>query len=297
MVGGLVAEGSGTRVALCTLGVALVVLAVVLTRLEGPLEIGPSGIKATMRARREVVQRSEAVEHSMSESGLDLRSLATGRRSLDDLPESGRERIETEASALAHAIEQLDTKVRARESDVPSAALREVARASMAAGNWAEAARYLDRYVRNQPNDWEAQFSRAVAHANSRADADSDLSALQAYNEAITLRPANTEPNLVARLLSYRGAMLKRLGRLAEAEADLNVARTLATEDYERNDIKYNLACVYAMTNRRDEAIALIRELRSTGFITPIRANAGRYFKSLVDDPEFMTLVGAPASA
>jgi tetratricopeptide (TPR) repeat protein len=161
----------------------------------------------------------------------------------------------------------------------------------MAAKQWVQAAQYFDRYVEIDPTNWDALFSRAVAHANSRAGQGSDIAALRAYNDAITLRPPDLDANLVARLYSYRAAMMKRLGRLAEAEADLHVAEPLATKPYERDDIRYNLACVYAMTGRRTEVLRLVESLQGTRFIGAIRANLDRYFAALAEDPEFLALL------
>jgi hypothetical protein len=86
--------------------------------------------------------------------------------------------------------------------------------------------------------------------------------------------------------------MLKRLNRLVESEADLNAAARIAESPYERSDIDYNLACVYAMTGRRDAALEKLRALRGTEYIAAVRAHADRYFKSLTDDPVFQDLVG-----
>jgi hypothetical protein len=74
-------------------------------------------------------------------------------------------------------------------------------------------------------------------------------------------------------------------------EADLHLAQSLATRQYERNDIKYNLACVYAMSGRRAEAMELTRALAGTPWISSISANLHRYFASLEDDPDFLALL------
>ena len=89
--------------------------------------------------------------------------------------------------------------------------------------------------------------------------------------------------------------MLKRLGRYDEAECDLRVARRIATNADDRNDIDYNLAAVYALTGRRDEAMKLVRALAGSRFIGGIKSHADDYFASIKDDPEFIALVGTHA--
>lgn len=289
LVGGLSAADGGAKVGLCALGASLLVLAVVLTRTEGLVKVGPGGLEAQLR--RVASEEAQQVSESLAEGGLDnLLATASGSRSLEDVAQP--ERIQHALSSLVETLERLEAAREKDEEPVPANALLEAAHGLMASQEWAEAARYFDRYVAVEPDNWDAQFSRAVAHANSRGGKESDLTSLRAYNDALALRPPETDTNLIARLFSYRGAILKRLDRLAEAEADLHIADGMATEDYERNDIRYNLACVFAMTDRRAAALSLIHSLEGTPFIEAIYANRHRYFEGLADDPEFLEMVG-----
>ncbi|MDA0160812.1 hypothetical protein OM076_11100 [Solirubrobacter ginsenosidimutans] len=235
------------------------------------------------------VADSRRLNRSLSASGLGLVDLATASRSLDDGPAA--DEIRHLLSSLLERVERLDQASSKRGDTVPAAALLEAAHGLMAARKWSEAAYYFDRYVQVDATNWDAMFSRAVAHANSRSGTEGDTAALRSYNDAIALRPQDLDANLLARLYSYRGAMFKRLGRLEEAEADLRVARSWATRDYERDDIRYNLACVCAMTDRRAETFELVESLRGTRFIGAIRANLHRYFAAFAADPEFLALL------
>jgi Flp pilus assembly protein TadD len=85
--------------------------------------------------------------------------------------------------------------------------------------------------------------------------------------------------------------MLKRLDRLDEAAADLHVAEQLATAQYDQEDVRYNLACVHAMTGKLGEAKTLVEPLRGTQYIDAIRANLHGYFELLADDTEFLDLL------
>lgn len=81
IVGGLASGGGGTRIALCALGTALVVLAVVVTRLKGALRIGPTGIEASLRAADEerLVEQSRALRDTLDAIGARPPSGVLGR--------------------------------------------------------------------------------------------------------------------------------------------------------------------------------------------------------------------------
>ncbi|MFD8645933.1 tetratricopeptide repeat protein [Streptomyces zaomyceticus] len=172
----------------------------------------------------------------------------------------------------------------------PEATLR-AAKFLMGERQWAQAAQEFDRYTRLTDADWDVHFVRAVAHANTRAGHAADLSALRAYSEAIALLPDNADLDLRARLFAYRGAMAKRMGRYDQAESDLLLARRHATAAYEAGDIAYNLAAVYALTGRREDALTELRELRRHGAIRLVWGHLDDYFKPLRNDPEFHKIV------
>src|SRR5208283_2916161 len=98
--------------------------------------------------------------------------------------------------------------------------------------------------------DWEDYYIRGVNLANTRGDHETNLRALRAYSEAIALMPRELPDNDRSRLYAYRGAILKRLGRLEEAQHDLLLAQRWAREAREINDAIYNLAGVAALDGR-----------------------------------------------
>ena len=111
---------------------------------------------------------------------------------------------------------------------------------------------------------WELYFSQGIAYANSRMGNDSDLKSLQSYSSAIVFMPDSVDSNnLKARLYIYRGALLKRLNRLKEAENDIKMGLVYASEEYEINDGLYNLACVYAMQSRKIEYSEIAKQLKN----------------------------------
>jgi hypothetical protein len=141
---------------------------------------------------------------------------------------------------------------------------------------------------------WKEHFIRGVDLANRHGDG-SDLAALRCYNDAIAFSPGTLERNLKARLFGYRGAMFKRLGRLDEAMSDLRLAEGLATEPYETEDAKYNIACVLAMKGQADLALDVIRDLvhRDGKWRGIISHRAVTYFKNLASNAAFRALTDA----
>lgn len=171
----------------------------------------------------------------------------------------------------------------------------EIAKGFAATDQWLDAAEYYQEYLRFKPRDWEVHFLRAVALSNSRQGHDTNLEALLSLNSAIALVPWDIDRNLHARLYAYRGADLKRLGRLEEAESDLLLARRWATADYEISDITYNLACVHALAGRRAEMFVELKALLSDSrWKTALQAKTA-YFKHFLKDPEFRELIGLPS--
>ncbi len=177
------------------------------------------------------------------------------------------------------------------ETPIPPSALLHTAKGLLARRRWLEAAHYLDEYVSSVPDDWEVQFSRALAHANSRAGGSADLAAFRAYSEAIALAPGDLDPDMRAKLYAYRGAMAKRLMRLTEAEGDLLTAEKFAVSEDRMRDVDYNLAGIYALMGKRDEALSRLRRLGTSPLLRAVRAHKSDYFASLSGDPEFDALL------
>ena len=227
---------------------------------------------------------------SLGTADLNARSLAQGR-SLSDAPEDTRNKV---LRLLGELRDTIDTFPEPAGRDVmldPDTRLA-LAEGLMAQSKWIEASKKLEEYARAKPEDWEANNLRGVAFANSKAGFETDLASLRAYNEAIAFLPRDIEPNRKARLFAYRGAMLKRLGRLEEAESDLIIAKRHASRDYEVHDIIYNLAGVYALQRERDKLLGAVRQLSAKPRqLAAIRAHLYDYFEAYSNDDEFLRLI------
>jgi tetratricopeptide (TPR) repeat protein len=240
------------------------------------------------RLREELDRLKDQLNAALSKEGLSPQALAVGR----DLREAATE-VRAQIQGLVNEMQQ---KLSAFKSDGYSA--REpawglaLARGEMAAGRPGSAAKLFDEYGEEEDPTWESHFVRGVAHANAREGTESDITALRAYNEALVLAPANLNQDMQSRLHGYRGAILKRLGRLLEAEADLQLALKLATSTEERHDALYNLAGVYALGRDRNRMLEAVRVLKDNDtYKGAIRAHLDDYFALYARDPELLSML------
>lgn len=244
-----------------------------------------SSIVELQRQARELAPRAD---RQLNQAGVTFEALASG--------ELNRKRVDEaatpDADVLVGVVDELEAH--GGVGVVPKEALLESARSLLAQHRWADAARQLDAIVKDDPDNWRIQFSRGVAHANSRSGRYGDTQALRAYNDAIALAPSDIEANQLARLYTYRAAVKKRLGQLDDALADLALARPLASNAYEVGDLAYNEACALALAGRHQEAIQAVRKLVELGGIDQVIAHIDDYFRSLVQYSEFLDLIRSP---
>jgi tetratricopeptide (TPR) repeat protein len=247
------------------------------------VKAGPKGFEIETVRREEVRLTAQLREHLGGVGTVDLAEVRP-RGMRDD-------HLHGLSESLAILQFTAEEKAEGGYSPAPSAQL-ELARAALAEQAWDHAAGLLERYTRTRPEDWEAQYARGVAHANSRIGRDADIRALQAYSDAISFLPRAHAKTWLSRLYAYRGGMLKRLCRYEEALNDLRLARHLASDGDDRNDISYNFACVYAMSGDTGAALREVRSLIDTPYIEAIAAHRHDYFASLADNSEFQAIVG-----
>lgn len=237
----------------------------------------------------ELEKNKEQLKQSFNDAGISLETLLS--ESSKGITEKVKQSLEVVVSDMLVKVEKINQLT---ESVNPELYL-EMGKGLLATGEWKKAAEQFNKYIEYYPTDWEAQFSKAISFANSRENAESNLSALRACNEAIALFPVNGEKNLKARLFSYRAAMLKRLNRLEESKADLSVAQKLASDDYEILDIKYNLACVYALENDSENLFKTIQSLKNhSGHKKQLKAihwHLPDYFALFSNNKEFLKLI------
>ena len=225
------------------------------------------------------------LQSALSASGFTLESLAMGR-SIRDVSIELQHTLET-ALEKAHSAELADPKTQSPEWHLS------LAQGYMAQRDWKLAAEHFDSYTSLRPDDHEAQFSKGVSYANMRGGNESNHTALRAYNEAIAFLPANADKNWVARCYAYRAAVMRRLGRYDEAENDLALALRYSAEDYERSDVIYNLATVYALQGRRSEMLGMVKQLLSRRHLQEIRSHLNDNFSAYATDTEFLDLLAS----
>lgn len=167
----------------------------------------------------------------------------------------------------------------------------------MAKGQWELAIEIFDRYIDKNIQEWEWHLYRASAHANSRLGKKNDLAALMGTSDAIALAGDKIDNKMRAMLFSYRAAMLKRLGRLKEANNDLVFALELSTntDEHVLADIYYNYACIYGISGNIKSVlkyINLIKKLKDQeiqlSYLTKIKEHFDTYFKKLKTNRSFV---------
>jgi hypothetical protein len=254
------------------------------------LKVGATEAKWQREVResvRRIEEKAPEVGALLDSGGASLEALLSGQRPAPgpDIAQAG-----VKVGSLAGDVRVVEA--RAGLEAVPPEALLDIGRWHMAQRDWAEAARYLDAYVRRADADWEAYFALGVAYSNMRGGEKTDREALRAYDEAMALLPADPPADMAARLYSHRSAMKKRLRRLREAKVDAEIAKQLARERYEQVDATYNLAGIEAMLGDRDAALRHVAELAQLGETRRVLGHLDDYFSSLADDPEFRRLIG-----
>jgi tetratricopeptide (TPR) repeat protein len=217
------------------------------------------------------------LEKALSERGVTLQAITTGAD------------IIIEGKAEAAFVHDLASRLERQRADDPSPSPEidlELAKAEMAQGNWEAASALLDRYVKIYPDSFDVQFARGVAWANTRSN---NSAALRAYNEAIALLPPESNNAHQARVFTYRAAILKRLERLDEANADLMHALNLlqSTPDSpELDDLYYNLAAVAAMQGDKRNMVHYLMKIKDSAYAEAVGAHLGDYFKRFERDTD-----------
>ncbi len=234
---------------------------------------------------KENQQLQKDLEKVLAESGMTVEALAMGKTL-----EGATETIQSAVRELIIRMESVGKGAPLTEG--PNWHLQ-LAIGYMSRREWAKAAEHFDKYCGLDPLNSDIQFSRGVAHANTRGGPAANIRALRAYNEAIAFADESLKTNLRARNFAYRGAMLKRLRRLEEARADLDVALKYANRSFEINDITYNLAGVYAMLGNREKMLEMVRLLSGCKKeLNGIRHHLNDYFRDFASDEEFLSIIG-----
>lgn len=233
------------------------------------------------------------VDALLKQEGLDPSALVAGKR----LSESTNElqgTVKRLTAEMQETVLKLETLGGRMNEGKAASAARTIAMAEMASGRYNDAASQYDTLAASGSATWEDHLSRGVAHANAGQGRISDIAALRSYSDAIALAPEELDQNRRARLFTYRAAMLKRLGRLAEAEHDLSISIDLAKAEYERLDAHYNLACIYAMQGRGEEMYEQLSKLQgSRRFLAGVAGHLHDYFAKFKTESRLQSILSS----
>jgi tetratricopeptide (TPR) repeat protein len=244
-----------------------------------------------VRLRQEVQWSTLQLKRSNDAAGIDL--LADFRFEAQRNVEAGKDLY---LSRYGRELERALDDPRRRDAldgDTIASASLELGRASAAGGDWVVAAKYFETSLKADPEAWGSWFALATALANTRGGDDANRRALEAIDEALALAPLPVHDPMFVRMQSYRAALLKRLGKTGQALTQLLAAREYAVEGtYEADDIAYNLACVYAMRDEGEKAMAELGRARDDRFLIAASAHRHDYFASLTGSAAFEALIG-----
>jgi tetratricopeptide (TPR) repeat protein len=239
-------------------------------RAQLAVSLQSAGVSSTLDAREAVARISAELRATIDASLAELRNALAKRTHLDD------------------------------DDSLDPALGLQLGQGYMATGHWELAVRYFDSYLQQNRDDWQVLYVKAVALANSRQNRLTNLAALRTLNDAIALalEPGSDADEFYrGRLFTYRGALLKRLGRLDEAESDIRLGATRAATDYEAADAAYNLASVFALRGDREQLLATLRsavDLRMADYVAQsIRGHMDDYFRSYANDAEVKAALAA----
>lgn len=246
------------------------------------------------KEKEDLIAQLESAKNKANEilksEGLTIDSLAIGERLTDSANELGAtlEQLATEMKDKLEALSEYKQSYLSHESNSIN---RTIAMADMAAGKYEEAALAFGKYS-NSSIDWKEHLSRGVAYANARAGDNANLLALRAYNDTLAYAPREGDQNMIARVFTYRGAILKRLGRYGEAISDLSMALKLASKQQEILDTNYNLACVYALQGEKENMQKHLKEIKSSPrYSSAVSNHFHDYFGKFKDDPVLLEVI------
>jgi serine/threonine protein kinase/Tfp pilus assembly protein PilF len=159
------------------------------------------------------------------------------------------------------------------------------ARTSFQRGDLAKAAELYEQAAKLNPDDYQAvSLLVTVYHGLSRSGeaAATERRALQLTEKHIEVHP--DDPRAL-----YLGATI--LARIGEHAKSLDWARRALAIDPEETSILYNVACVYALLGRTEEALGCLGKVMEHGTFYKNWAAKDSDLDSLRSDPRFHALI------
>ncbi len=159
------------------------------------------------------------------------------------------------------------------------------ARSLWAQGKLEEARRQFERASELRPDDYQSVALLASVYAGLGRAADSRAAAARALG--IIQRHLESEPDDVRAIYMGAGALVV-IGRQEEG---LKWADRALAADPNDTSTLYNIACMYALGGRRDQAIALLERALHNGFAQKEWIEHDTDLNSLRGDPRFRALL------
>lgn len=255
-------------------------------------QVAEKELAYTDRQNKQLLQEKEQLQKQLSEAlkseGIDINFLINNS-SLKELTAGFAEKVEH----LTRKLEGIHENI---QNNKPQDIFDGEYHLSLGNGfavnnNWEKATYHLDLAAISYPEDWNLHFTRGISYANMRGGAKTNIKGIEAYTQALIYIP-DFEKEFKSNIHIYRGAIFKRINKLDEALMDVEFGMANTNDRFFIADAKYNLACIYAMQNKREKLFAILRELKlANTFQTGIRHHLDDYFQNFKSDKEFLELI------
>jgi tetratricopeptide (TPR) repeat protein len=259
---------------------------------ESKTQVVEKELAYTDRQNKQLLQEKEQLQKQLSEAlkseGIDINFLLNNS-SLKELTAGFTDKVEHLTRKLEDVQEHIQNN---KQHDIIDGEYHlSLGNGFVVNSNWAKATYHLDLAAISYPEDWNLHFTRGVSYANMRGGTNTNIKGIEAYTQAIIHIPGY-ENEFKSKIHIYRGALFKRINKLDEAELDVEFGLANTQDRYFIADAKYNLACIYAMQNKREKLFSVLRELKNSNTFKPgLRFHLNDYFLNFKTDKEFLELI------
>lgn len=257
-------------------------------------QVAKDELAYTDRQNKQLIGEKEVLQKQLTEilksQGVD-KSFLLDNSALKNLTDDFRGKVDNLTSKLEKI--ELVVNQSSHEEIIDGSYHLSVGNGYIISKDWEKATYHLDLASQAFPSDSNIHFTRGVCYANIRGGVETDRRSVDAYSKAIVYLPS-IEKETRNKAYIYRGAMFKRLGKLDEAECDIRFGLSYTLNKHFKADGLYNLACIHAMRNEKEDLLSVIQTIKQTdiSYLSVIKYHFSDYFRDFKDDVDFKKLIG-----